>query len=518
MATNIALPALDVRPPQTNPLQMYLQAQQIIGQQTENQTRQAQLVGTQQENQQRALSLQDQQTLRAIAPQYVTKDSSGNVTGFDTEGFLNDASGKQVNPSTINQMRLQYADTVSKLASANEQVRANEQAKNKALYETLESVRGIQDPQQRQAALQQALPTLQKQGVDTSKITANVPLDDASLNQFEARLGMHAQSLADAKTLSDTVKNNADAELASMEAKEKGSPLTKMENDPTMFAGEKLPASMAYLQSKVNDPNPATASRAARLLSTAQVAQKTQLAMEASKKATDQAIQDGDPNAAAKLLIDGTVAPSQIISSRKPEFAQKAFTAAAQIQPGWDARKAEADFKVASSPTQVAFFGSAKSLTDPGGTLDQLKAAGKDIPDGKIPVFNSIADAIKASTGSGPIAKYASIALGVADDYSKVMGGGSGSDTSRTQALQLVSAKQSPEQRDASIEGIRGAVGSQTNSRIGNNAVMQKMYGGSATKTAVGPPPGATHTVLNRADGKMHWTDAQNSKDYGVAQ
>jgi hypothetical protein len=40
----------------------------------------------------------------------------------------------------------------------------------------------------------------------------------------------------------------------------------------------------------------------------------------------------------------------------------------------------------------------------------------------------------------------------------------------------------------------------------------------TASGSAGGPPPGATHTVLNRADGKMHWTDAQNSKDYGVAQ
>ena len=521
---DIPLPALLARPPeQPDPvggLERILAIKSLLGQEK---TQQLQQTGMEQENQQRGLALQDQQTLRAIAPNHVTKDANGNVTGFDTEGFLNEAAGKQVNPNTLNEMRLKYADATAKLASASEQVRTNEQAKNKAMFETLESVRNVQDPQQRQAALQQALPSLKTQGVDTSQIPVNQPISDDMINVFEAHLGQHAQAIADAKTLSDTVKNNADAQLKNMEAKEKGSPLTKMENDPTMFAGDKLPASMAYLQSKVNDPDPATASRASRLLSTAKVAQKTQLAMKASEKATDQAIQDGDPNAAAKLLVDGTVAPSQIISSRKPEFAQKAFTAAAQMRPGWDARKAEADFKVASSPAQVAFFGSAKSLTDPGGTLDQLKAAGNDIPGGKIPVFNSIADAIKASTGSGPIAKYASIALGVADDYSKVMGGGSGSDTSRTQALQLISAKQSPEQRAASIEGIRGAVGSQANSRIGNNAVMQKMYGGSVAtptpaKTASGPPPGATHTVLNRADGKMHWTDAQNSRDYGVAQ
>jgi hypothetical protein len=184
------------------------------------------------------------------------------------------------------------------------------------------------------------------------------------------------------------------------------------------------------------------------------------------------------------LLVNGTVAPSQLISSRKPEFAQKAFSGAAALQPGWNAQKAEADYKVASSPAQVQFFGSSKSLTDKGGTLDQLAAAGKDIPEGQIPIFNTVADALKASTGSGPVAKYAAVALGVADDYAKVMGGGQGSDSSREQALKLISAKQSPEQRAASIEGIRGAVGSQASSRIGNNTVLNKMYGGGGEAAA----------------------------------
>src|SRR5579864_8960106 len=101
---------------------------------------------------------------------------------------------------------------------------------------------------------------------------------------------------------------------------------------------------------------------------------------------------------------------------------------------------ADADYKVASSPANIAFFGSAKSLTDPGGTLDQLANASRNIPQSQIPAFNTIADWEKAETGSGPIAKYASLALGVADDYSKVMGGGQGSDASRAQALKLIQA------------------------------------------------------------------------------
>ena len=77
-----------------------------------------------------------------------------------------------------------------------------------------------------------------------------------------------------------------------------------------------------------------------------------------------QAIQDGDPKAAGQLLVNGDIAPSQIISARKPEFAQQAFQAAHDISGGsWNGQKAEADFKVASSPANLAFFGSAKSLT-----------------------------------------------------------------------------------------------------------------------------------------------------------
>ncbi len=198
--------------------------------------------------------------------------------------------------------------------------------------------------------------------------------------------------------------------------------------------------------------------------------------------------------------ISGDVAPSQLISSRKPEFAQQAFTAAHALSGGtWNAQSAEANFKVASSPANVAFFGSAKSLTDKGGTLDQLANAAKDIPQSQIPVFNSVADAVQAASGTGPIAKYASLALGVADDYSKVMGGGTGSDSSRAQALQLVGAKQSPNQRAASIDGIRGAVQSQTNSRIGNNTVMQRMYG---TPQAAAPAGG--YVRIQASDGSRH--------------
>lgn len=316
---------------------------------------------------------------------------------------------------------------------------------------------------------------------DTAKITALTSQSDFAAQyakehpEYQATADRLKSQLG---TFTQLVKDEQAGQAAAKQRATLGDGITKMESSPDELA---KPGAQASIQAMLKDPNldPNDAARVQALLPKAQVAQTAQLAMDKQKKTAEQAIEDGDPKSAGQLLVSGVVAPSQLVSSRKPEFAQKAFSEAQKLQPGWSAQKADADFKVASSPAQVAFFGSAKSLTDPGGTLDQLKAAGKDIPDGKIPVFNTVADALKASTGSGPIAKYAAIALGVADDYAKVMGGGTGSDSARNQALSLVSANQSPDQRAASIEGIRGSVASQTKSRVGGNAVMQQMYGAS---------------------------------------
>jgi hypothetical protein len=195
-----------------------------------------------------------------------------------------------------------------------------------------------------------------------------------------------------------------------------------------------------------------------------------------------QAVSQGDPNAAAQLLVNGDATLSELRARGvTPDFIAKTLNAAHQISGGkYNAQEADANFRVAQSPANVAFFGSAKSLTDPGGTLDQLATVAKTLPSNQIPAFNSLADWEKAATGNGPLAHYASTALGVADDYAKVMGGGQGSDTSRLQALNLIKSNASPEARANAIDGIRGAVVSQTKSRIGNNPVLGRMYGDTA--------------------------------------
>jgi len=216
-----------------------------------------------------------------------------------------------------------------------------------------------------------------------------------------------------------------------------------------------------------------------------------QLGIEGGRLAVEKqrvALQKGDPQAAAQLLVDGDATLSELKArGSTPEFIAQTLKAAHDMTGGkYNAQSSEAQFSVAKSPANVAFFGSAKSLTDPGGTLDQLAAVGKTIPGNRIPAFNSISDWEKAATGNGPLAKYASTALGVADDYAKVMGGGQGSDTSRLQALNLIKSNASPEARAGALEGIRGAVTSQTKSRIGKNPVLGRMYGDEEPAAASG--------------------------------
>src|SRR5262249_2247666 len=85
-----------------------------MGLQQQQQLRSQEIQGAQLENQQRTLALQDQQTLRDLAPKYIQKDNSGKVTGFDYDGFTSEAGARGVSPASLNQLatlRKTAADT-----------------------------------------------------------------------------------------------------------------------------------------------------------------------------------------------------------------------------------------------------------------------------------------------------------------------------------------------------------------------------------------------------------------------
>ncbi len=323
-----------------------------------------------------------------------------------------------------------------------------------------------------------------RKAVDTSRaVMGTPPIDDASWNAMGFK-GRREQSNAAIQMLSP-IQPFTESNIGSVLAARKqmlaayqahtdasGNP----DADPKVVA--QLQQSVDFLTNAQKDVNSAASKKAAEEEA---AKEKAALPYKLAQAKAEEALKDGDPNAAGQLLFDGDVSPSQLVSSRKPAFAQQAFTAARNIakQNGsnWNAQSAEGFFKVAGSPANVQFFTSTKSLTDQGGTLDQLENAYNKLPNGQIPAFNKVSDWSSAAAGSGLIAGFAQTAIGVADDYAKVMGGGQGSDTSRNQALESFAASHSPAQMKAAIAAARMAVDSQMQSRIGKNPVMRKMYG-----------------------------------------
>lgn len=210
MAT-IPLVALDSRAAQEQqgPLAQYAQIQQIKAAQTQQQTAGLQQTGLEQENQIRARQIQDTETLRSLGPKHVQKDADGNVTGFDTNGLLQEAAGKGVNPQTLNKMRLDYAEAVQKSAAAGTAQIELHDKQNDQAYQILEGVRAIKDPTTREAAYQKAIPQIKNLGVAADGLPSTS--DDTALQGFEAHLGVHKQVLADAKTAAETAEKNQQA-------------------------------------------------------------------------------------------------------------------------------------------------------------------------------------------------------------------------------------------------------------------------------------------------------------------
>jgi hypothetical protein len=204
------------------------------------------------------------------------------------------------------------------------------------------------------------------------------------------------------------------------------------------------------------------------------------------------------------------------------EFIENAITEAKKIDSTYNTAD-EVNFEhIAKSPQTAAFFGSARSLLSKGGTLDQLEQWGNKIPDNSLPVLNKLEDWEKLAAGEGPLAGYASLVLGLADDYGKVMGGGSASDSARDAALHLFAAAQTKQQRIAAIEGTAGAVGSQYDSRIGENRFLAREYGGFARTSHA---PASENANVTKAQGATktatptptHTADVQRPKDLPTA-
>jgi hypothetical protein len=269
-------------------------------------------------------------------------------------------------------------------------------------------------------------------------------------------------------------------QAAAKSAAQAADPLFKMENEPGEMSGEKSAAAIPLLQNKLSDPAtpPADKVRATRLLAQATAAHSLFQQDQLQKANAEQQAKQGDPKQAGAMLAAGSLTLGDMKTrGMTPKFIMDATKAAQGVDPKYnpaDEINAEA---VAKSPTQNQFFGSANSLISKNGTLDQVVDAGSKLPNHTFPIFNKLADAQNYATGHPEVAAYMQTALGAADDYAKVLGGGTGTEGMQMHILNAMTASQNQNQRTAVVNAMRGAVNSQVESRIGKNKFLMRQYG-----------------------------------------
>jgi hypothetical protein len=274
-------------------------------------------------------------------------------------------------------------------------------------------------------------------------------------------------------------KENEDAR----NARDKKDPLAKLETDPAEMTGDKSVAAKALLQTMRNSPDtdPNQIPRIDRLIRQADVAATNYQTFKQTEAENKEKVADGNPEDMAQMLVEGLVPPSQIISSRKPAFAQKAFQAAqnyaeAHGQPDWSSSQAEAQYKYASNPQTQNTLNMVSSMTTPGGSIDIVKGAIDKFPKVDLKVANQVFNPIATQFGSQAVTDFHVAMLGLADEFSKIMGQGGGSDASRQQALDILKDSYSKGQLASGLEILRREVQARGKQTTRNNPTLKRMY------------------------------------------
>jgi hypothetical protein len=286
------------------------------------------------------------------------------------------------------------------------------------------------------------------------------------------------------------------------------SQLDKNDVDTTAFSGEKSPAAISQLKGIIagNTPtSPLTADvldHAKRQLVVAQNAQSNEIAFAANKKRTEDDIANGDPKQLAELLNSGDAAWSQLVSTRKPEFLTKVIAAWKAINPNASVAKNEADYKQATNPQVRATLDLIQTMTDRNGSIAIAKKAAEKLPQFNSQIANAVFNATTTSFGSSSVTDFHTAMLGLADEHSKVMGGGIGSDTGRQQALNLLHDAYSNNQLSGAVDILTADILARKSELIRGNRVLEQTYGAGGSKTE---PASATATVsVTDPNGGVH--------------
>jgi hypothetical protein len=218
-------------------------------------------------------------------------------------------------------------------------------------------------------------------------------------------------------------------------------------------------------------------------------------------------------------LVEGGMDPSQL-SKRSADYnakleAASAYSLAKYGKP-FDIAKAGSDYSYAKNTQTQNTLKALDNIIQPNGAIDIAQTAAKGLPALNSQTLNKVFNITNAEFGDHRVTDFRTAMLGLADNYSKVQGGGVSTDSNRQQSLDLLKEAYSRGQLTGAMEIMRKDLSSVKSSKIGDNRYLQKQYGAPQTQSQQTPMPKGATVQVPGSDGKMHWSDGKS--DLGVVQ
>ena len=178
-------------------------------------------------------------------------------------------------------------------------------------------------------------------------------------------------------------------------------------------------------------------------------------------------------------------------------------------------------------------------VTEPNGALSIASNAAQALPKGFFTPVNNLFNSAATTFGSDQETNFHTAMLGLADEYSKIMGGGTASDTGRQQALNILKAGYSKGQFDGAVNVLHSDIAARKSAIIGDNRYLMRQYGNGQQQRAQQNPqqggqpaplqgapatvPGLTNMKVNPSTGQRigwngsAWVDASTGQPHSDA-
>lgn len=196
-----------------------------------------------------------------------------------------------------------------------------------------------------------------------------------------------------------------------------------------------------------------------------------------------------DPSSTPVQLVEGQLDPAQLSkrgSTYNYYLEQADRYSREKYGKPFDAGQASIDYNYARNPQTQNTLRMINGMTEKGGAIEIAQNAAKSLPQFDSATANKIFNATETEFGSASATNFHTAMLGLADEYSKVMGGGVSSDTGRQQALDLLKQSYSKGRLSGAIGIMQKDLAARQEALIAGNRYLQRQFGGQRTPTATG--------------------------------